>query len=179
MGKRTEYAPGTFSYVELSTSDPGAAKSFYGGLFGLGLRGHGAPRGGRRRHLHHRNVQGDVAAAIFKGDGSLPPHWNNYVTVESAEDAKSKAEELGGQVMMGPMDVMGFGHMVAIADPTGGAFMAWEPARRASARRASTTLAASPGTSYTRPTSTPRSSSTRASSAGTPRRWTPRAARAT
>jgi predicted enzyme related to lactoylglutathione lyase len=32
MGKRTSYEPGTFSWVELSTTDPEAAKAFYGGL---------------------------------------------------------------------------------------------------------------------------------------------------
>ncbi len=34
MGKRTEHAPGTFSWVDLATSDREGAKSFYGGLFG-------------------------------------------------------------------------------------------------------------------------------------------------
>jgi predicted enzyme related to lactoylglutathione lyase len=34
MGKRTSYAPGTFSWVDLATTDPDAAKSFYGELFG-------------------------------------------------------------------------------------------------------------------------------------------------
>ena len=34
MGTRTEHAPGTFSYVDLSTTDPDGAKAFYGELFG-------------------------------------------------------------------------------------------------------------------------------------------------
>jgi predicted enzyme related to lactoylglutathione lyase len=34
MGERTEYAPGTFSWVDLSTPDPEAAKQFYAALFG-------------------------------------------------------------------------------------------------------------------------------------------------
>ena len=32
MGARTEHTPGTFSYVDLSTTDPEAAKAFYGEL---------------------------------------------------------------------------------------------------------------------------------------------------
>ena len=135
MGKRIEHAPGTFSYVELSTSDTEAAKSFYGSLFGWDYEDTELPEDAGGGTYTTCNVEGDTAAAIFKGDGSLPPHWNNYVTVESAEGAKSKATELGGQVMMGPIDVMGFGHMVAIADPTGGAFMAWEPAQSIGAQR--------------------------------------------
>ena len=34
MGERTSHEPGTFSWVDLSTSDPADAKRFYGGLFG-------------------------------------------------------------------------------------------------------------------------------------------------
>ena len=34
MSERTKYAPGVFSWVDLSTTDQDAAKRFYGGLFG-------------------------------------------------------------------------------------------------------------------------------------------------
>src|SRR5205814_1148937 len=34
MGERTEYAPGIFSWTDLSTTDPDAAKSFYAALLG-------------------------------------------------------------------------------------------------------------------------------------------------
>jgi predicted enzyme related to lactoylglutathione lyase len=34
MGKRTSYAPGTFSWVDLATTDPAGAKVFYGAVFG-------------------------------------------------------------------------------------------------------------------------------------------------
>lgn len=127
MGKRTEYAPGTFSYVELSTSDAEAAKTFYGGLFGWDFADNPLPEEAGGGVYTTCEVQGDPAAAIFQGDGSLPPHWNNYVTVESADDAQARAGELGAQVMTEAFDVMEFGRMVALADPTGGAFALWEP----------------------------------------------------
>ena len=34
MGERTSYTPGTFSWAELVTSDPAAAKGFYTQVFG-------------------------------------------------------------------------------------------------------------------------------------------------
>ncbi|MET1003315.1 MAG: VOC family protein, partial [Acidimicrobiia bacterium] len=34
MGTRTSYPPGTFSWVDLATSDPDAARVFYTALFG-------------------------------------------------------------------------------------------------------------------------------------------------
>ncbi|HEX6115611.1 MAG TPA: VOC family protein [Solirubrobacterales bacterium] len=135
MGKRTEYEPGTFSYVELSTGDPGAAKAFYGELLGWDFEDTQLPEEAGGGTYTTCKVQGDTAAAIFQGDGSLPPHWNNYVTVASADDAAAKAKELGGQVMMEPFDVMTFGRMAAIADPTGAAFNAWEPRDSVGAER--------------------------------------------
>ena len=33
MGKRTQYEPGTFSWIELATTDLDGAKDFYGRLF--------------------------------------------------------------------------------------------------------------------------------------------------
>ncbi|MFL5888873.1 MAG: VOC family protein, partial [Solirubrobacteraceae bacterium] len=34
MGERTQHAPGTFSWADLSTTDQDGAKAFYAGLFG-------------------------------------------------------------------------------------------------------------------------------------------------
>ena len=34
MGTRTSYTPGTFSWIDLATTDASAAEAFYGGLFG-------------------------------------------------------------------------------------------------------------------------------------------------
>lgn len=34
MGERMSHVPGTFSWVDLSTSDPVGAKGYYTGLFG-------------------------------------------------------------------------------------------------------------------------------------------------
>ena len=34
MGERTNYTPGTFCWTDLTTTDQGAAKAFYSGLFG-------------------------------------------------------------------------------------------------------------------------------------------------
>ena len=127
MGQRTEHAPGTFSWVDLSTSDAAGAKDFYGGLFGWEFEDNPIPEEAGGGVYTNATVQGDTAAAIFEGDGSMPPHWNNYVTVESADDAQAKASELGAKVMMEAFDVMDVGRMAILADPTGGVINVWEP----------------------------------------------------
>jgi predicted enzyme related to lactoylglutathione lyase len=57
----------------------------------------------------------------------MPPMWNSYVTVLSADTAAQKAGELGAIVHAPPFDVMDAGRMAAIEDPQGAHFNVWEP----------------------------------------------------
>jgi predicted enzyme related to lactoylglutathione lyase len=57
----------------------------------------------------------------------VPPHWNLYISVESADATAKRAGELGGQVLAGPFDVSTHGRMAVIRDPTGAVFCLWEP----------------------------------------------------
>ena len=56
-----------------------------------------------------------------------PPHWNCYVTVESADAAAARAAELGATIAAEPFDVMDVGRMAVIVDPVGAALCLWEP----------------------------------------------------
>ncbi len=82
-------------------------------------------------------IEGDNVSAISgeQGGDPSPPHWNSYVTVESADDAAAKAKELGAQVLIDAFDVMDVGRMAVIADPTGGVFQVWEPRANHGAQR--------------------------------------------
>ncbi len=129
MGTRTEHAPGTFSWVDLTTSDTDGAKSFYGELLGWEFEDNPIPDDAGGGVYTMCKVQGSNAAAISgqrEGDPS-PPHWNSYVTVESADDFAAKAGELGGNVAMEAFDVMDAGRMAVVADPTGAFLAGWEP----------------------------------------------------
>lgn len=129
MGKRTEHPPGTFSWVDLTTTDTDGAKAFYGELLGWEFEDNEIPEEAGGGVYIMCKVQGDNAAAISpqrEGDPT-PPHWNNYVTVESADDFAAKADELGANVAMPPFDVMTAGRMAVIADPTGAFLAGWEP----------------------------------------------------
>ncbi len=73
MGKRERYEPGTFCWVDLSTSDAAGAKVFYGELFGWEFEDSEIPGGGAYTMCH---VQGDAVAAIVQQDeqpGDVPP----------------------------------------------------------------------------------------------------------
>jgi predicted enzyme related to lactoylglutathione lyase len=131
MGERESYTPGTFSWADLSTTDPAAAKAFYGELFGW--EPEDMPVGEGFVYTMMRQGGTDVAAISAQPDAQreagVPPLWNSYVTVESADDAAAKAKELGGSVHMDAFDVVEAGRMAVLADPQGAFFMAWEPKR--------------------------------------------------
>jgi predicted enzyme related to lactoylglutathione lyase len=129
MGERTQYTPGTFSWTDFSTPDVAAAKGFYGGLFGWEAEDLEVPGGGT---YSMQNLGGRRVAALSpqpeqQRAAGVPPMWNSYITVESADAATARASELGADVHAQPFDVMEAGRMAVIQDPQGAFFMVWEP----------------------------------------------------
>jgi predicted enzyme related to lactoylglutathione lyase len=129
MGERTKYTPGTFSWADVSTTDQPAAKEFYSGLFGW--EANDSPVGDGVFYSMMQ-VDGKSVAAVSpqpqpQREAGVPPLWNSYITVESADDAAGKAADLGASVHAPPFDVMDAGRMAVIQDPQGAFFMVWEP----------------------------------------------------
>jgi predicted enzyme related to lactoylglutathione lyase len=125
MGDRTSHSPGTFSWIDLATTDPGGAKRFYEGLFGWEHDDQPIPGDGGVYTMLRRD--GKDVAALFQAQEGMPTAWSSYVTVESADSAAEKAAELGGTVMAEPFDVMDAGRMAVLQDPTGAVVSVWEP----------------------------------------------------
>ncbi|MGI8559534.1 MAG: VOC family protein [Solirubrobacteraceae bacterium] len=129
MGGRSEYKPGTFSWTDLTASDQAGAKSFYGSLFGW--QAEDMPMGDGAFYSIMRQAGKDVAAIApqqaEQRELGVPPTWNSYVTVESADAAAARAAELGATVILPPSDAMQAGRMAGIQDPQGAVFLVWEP----------------------------------------------------
>jgi predicted enzyme related to lactoylglutathione lyase len=105
---------------ELSTSDPVAARRFYGDQFGW-TSDEFMPMGeqGEYRFFDHQGQRiGAVAGAM---DGQQP-HWRYYFRVPSIATAKQTAEAKGGKIVVGPMEVPGGDHIVIGIDPQGAEF---------------------------------------------------------
>lgn len=128
MGERSQYAPGTFSWADLATTDQQGAKAFYGALFGW--EAEDLPVGDdavySMQRIGGRNVAAISAQPQQQREAGVPPMWNNYVTVESADAAAQRAAELGGTIHMPAFDVMDAGRMAVLTDPQGAFFMVWE-----------------------------------------------------
>ena len=131
MGERTQYAPGTFSWTDLTTTDQDGAKAFYGAL--LGWEADDMPAGEGVVYSMMRVGDKHVAAISpqppQQRDAGAPPSWSSYVTVESADDAAARAVEHGGTVVAPPFDVFDAGRMAVVQDPQGAFFSVWEPRR--------------------------------------------------
>jgi uncharacterized protein len=129
VGERTGYTPGTFCWSDLTTTDQSAAKEFYGGLFGW--EAEDMPVGEDTYYSIVRVGDKDVAAIApqpqQQRDAGVPPMWNSYISVDSADAAVARAQELGGTAHAPAFDVMESGRMGVIQDPQGAFFMVWEP----------------------------------------------------
>ncbi len=56
----------------------------------------------------------------------IPPHWDIYMAVESADETAAKIESFGGTLIAKPFDVMTYGRMAVASDPTGAVFCIWQ-----------------------------------------------------
>ncbi|MEA2452972.1 MAG: uncharacterized protein QOG04_1682 [Actinomycetota bacterium] len=116
-----------FSWVDLGTPDLAGAETFYEAIFGW--QAEEMPAGGDFTYTMFSLKGKKVAAAYTQREDQKgrPPMWTEHFTVESADKAAAKAQELGGKVTDEPVDVFDSGRMVLIESPTGEFFGAWEP----------------------------------------------------
>ncbi len=130
MPEVTEYAPGTPSWAELSTTDEGGALSFYSAMFGW--QDDPQEMGeGSGWYYHMQKLNGRYACSIYQQgeeerSQNVPPHWNIYFTVQNVDESVETIKRHGGTVAFGPMDVSEAGRMAFCQDPQGAFFAIWQ-----------------------------------------------------
>jgi len=129
MANIEKHAPGEFCWVELATTDQAAAQAFYAQIFGWSAKN--MPTGPDEVYtifqLEGRDVAAGCALRPDQLSGGVPPQWNLYVAVQSADATAARAKELGGTVLAPPFDVFDAGRMAVLQDPTGAVFSLWQP----------------------------------------------------
>src|SRR5918999_1055200 len=114
MGERDSYAPGTFCWADLGTTDADAAKAFYTRVFGW--EAVDSPVSDDGTYTTFKLDGRDVAALYEMGEqerSSLMPHWSSYVAVEDVDALAPRVRELGGEVLAEPVDVAAAGRVAA------------------------------------------------------------------
>ena len=129
MPERTQYAHGTPSWLDLSTTDTEAAQAFYGALFGWDFDAQPTAQGGTyiTATKNSKSAAGMMEQMPAQAEQGMPPMWMSYITVDDLEKTVGEVDGAGGQVLMPAMDVMDSGKMAVIGDPTGSAVGLWEP----------------------------------------------------
>ena len=153
-GAQVAGEPGTMTWPELLTDDPGAAIDFYGRAFGWLLRdeaGSGGTRGEWLTSAHDAMAglaPGDAMAGLAPGGdvaglapGGDAARWRSAFQVANCAQAAGRCLRLGGELVVGPI-AMGFGSYAELVDPWGLRFAVAAPATMP----AELSLSFSPGT---------------------------------
>jgi uncharacterized protein len=114
--------PGALCMNQLNTTDPGAAQSFYSGLFGWDFQA-------VSEEPPFWSIQND---GVLNGgmmpipDGSpAPPHWLVYFATRSLDASARLLGDLGGRVIV-PATAVPSGRFLVGTDPRGAAFALFE-----------------------------------------------------
>ena len=132
MTKIDKHAPGTVTWVDLMSSNPEKARAFYAGLFGWTFEVGPAETG--------FYAMAKLGGANVAGVGGQPPGaqmpsaWNLYFATDDVDATVARAKELGGSLVMGPMNIMEEGRLAFLADPTGAHFGLWQARRHTGAQ---------------------------------------------
>ncbi len=120
MSERTEYAPGEFCWVDLSTTDVNGATSFYGELLGVDTQAApGDPEETGGYGFFTKDGKMVAGYGPTQRDGQ-PSTWSSYIKVEDADATAEQVKEVGGEVHFGPIDLPNeSGRMAVLQDPTG------------------------------------------------------------
>ena len=122
MSETPPMTPGTFGWNELVTDDTEACESFFTALMGWTTDTNQMEEGGVYTFFKQGDRQvGGMMSMQDLGLKDVPSHWMAYLTVEDVDASCAKCGELGGKIVMQPMDVPGIGRFAIVTDPSGAA----------------------------------------------------------
>lgn len=117
IGAELVNEPGALGWTELVCRDPQIASAFYASVFGWEptlLQTSG-------QDYTVFNLDGQAIGGMTRMPDHLPEgvpsHWRAYFVVADADASALRAQELGGTVAGGPLDVPGAGRIAMISDP--------------------------------------------------------------
>ena len=113
--------PNTVCWNELSTRDIDAAKTFYAQVFGWGAETHGSGPGAYTEWQLGGGSVGGMMETPPMVPAEVPAHWLVYFAVDDTDRAVTTAQELGGSLIFGPMDIEP-GRFATLSDPQGAMF---------------------------------------------------------
>jgi uncharacterized protein len=119
---------GRFVWFDYIAKDLAKAQGFYGELFNWKTQPMPSPDGSTYTliTLDDQPIGGYMAPPPGAG---ATAHWQSSLQVADARASAAKVKALGGTILKEPGDMGGFGTFALVADPQGGAFALWQPAK--------------------------------------------------
>jgi len=117
-----------FVHVELNTTDPAKAKTFYGSLFNWKMED--VPMGPSGTYTMVQPGEGTGGGIMKHPVPGAPSSWLAYVVVDDVKASTEKAQSLGASVMKDVTEVPGMGWFSIILDPTGAALGLWKEMKK-------------------------------------------------
>ena len=121
---------GSFSWYELMTDDPLAAKRFYDAVVGWSIATDSVAPGLEYRMITRSD--GGNAGGVLTLDEAMcakgaRPVWLGYLHVEDVDATVDAMVADGASVQMPPWDQPGVGRLAMVADPSGASFYLMDP----------------------------------------------------
>lgn len=123
MARFEGYAPGRPCWIDLTSGDVAAAKTFYGALFGWNAEAETNPAAGGYTRFFK---DGHDVAGLGPSRSGQPAFWATYVATDDPEAARERVEAAGGETLLPPMTVLTAGRMAVFSDPGGAQFGVWQ-----------------------------------------------------
>jgi predicted enzyme related to lactoylglutathione lyase len=112
-------------WVDLSSTDAAASRTFYSALFGWKVEVAPDPKYGG---YGLAKIGGKDVAGIGPTQApGMPSAWMPYIGTNDAEDIAREVQAAGGKVVAAPFDVPEQGRMAVFQDPTGAFISVWQP----------------------------------------------------
>ena len=120
-----------FIWHELMSRDPEASERFYQSVVGLQVR-----RQGEGAEAYRMLFSGDRPIGGLTGprgdsdrwpSGGPQGHWVGYFASDDVDEAARRATSLGGEVLLGPLDIPGTGRVAVLRDPDEAVFGLFQP----------------------------------------------------
>jgi predicted enzyme related to lactoylglutathione lyase len=117
--------PGGMCWIELGTRDVDAAQGFYSAVFGWSAE----PFPGAD-YTVFSTAGTPIGGALPMPEqvpAEVPSHWTVYFAVTDADGTVARAQEIGGQLRVGPEDIPDVGRFAYLVDPHGSQFAVLQP----------------------------------------------------
>jgi uncharacterized protein len=119
-GADVMFEPGSMAWIELATRDMDGAKRFYEDVFGWHSKTSEDPQMPYTEfQIDGRSIAGGMPMGPTQE--GMPPYWLVYFGSADVDASAAKVTDLGGNVMVPPMDFPG-GRFAILSDPHGSAF---------------------------------------------------------